>query len=265
MSAGRDDESWRGKIGGMSADEIDRFLNEPFLARVACLDDNDWPYVVPCWYQWDGAALCWCPAPGPPGRTTSRRVRAAPIDESSAADEASDSGCSAASWRSARPRSWNAQCRRPLGGGRPHHVAPPRPPLSRAHHALEALAGAPRSRAHPVLARHRLAQALPGGRRRRPLSGQAPGAPCVSGRVVDRRWRMGWDSNPRGTRAPAGFQDRCLRPLGHPSAARYHQPGGRRSRRKHRPAANCAHRLLGPSPSFYAIGRLRPPCHRGGS
>src|SRR2546423_2053786 len=28
---------------------------------------------------------------------------------------------------------------------------------------------------------------------------------------------MGWDSNPRGTCAPAGFQDRCLQPLGHPS------------------------------------------------
>ena len=30
-------------------------------------------------------------------------------------------------------------------------------------------------------------------------------------------WRMGWDSNPRGARTPAGFQDRCLQPLGHPS------------------------------------------------
>ena len=57
MSAARDNESWRGKIGGMSRGEIDRFLAASFLARVACLDDNDWPYVVPCWYQWDGAAL----------------------------------------------------------------------------------------------------------------------------------------------------------------------------------------------------------------
>ena len=30
-------------------------------------------------------------------------------------------------------------------------------------------------------------------------------------------WRMGWDSNPRGACTPAGFQDRCLNPLGHPS------------------------------------------------
>ena len=31
------------------------------------------------------------------------------------------------------------------------------------------------------------------------------------------RWRRGWDSNPRTTFAVAGFQDRCLQPLGHPS------------------------------------------------
>ena len=30
---------------------------------------------------------------------------------------------------------------------------------------------------------------------------------------------MGWDSNPRGACAPAGFQDRCLKPLGHPSVS----------------------------------------------
>ena len=28
---------------------------------------------------------------------------------------------------------------------------------------------------------------------------------------------MGWDSNPRDALTPAGFQDRCLQPLGHPS------------------------------------------------
>src|SRR6188768_602142 len=30
-------------------------------------------------------------------------------------------------------------------------------------------------------------------------------------------WRMGRDSNPRDACASAGFQDRCLQPLGHPS------------------------------------------------
>jgi len=33
-------------------------------------------------------------------------------------------------------------------------------------------------------------------------------------------WRMGWDSNPRDPCGPAGFQDRCLQPLGHPSRKR---------------------------------------------
>ena len=50
-------------------------------------------------------------------------------------------------------------------------------------------------------------------------------------------WRMGWDSNPRGACTPAGFQDRCLRPLGHPSAPGYHQPAGLHSRQKRQHAA----------------------------
>ena len=32
-----------------------------------------------------------------------------------------------------------------------------------------------------------------------------------------KHWRMGWDSNPRDALTPAGFQDRFLQPLGHPS------------------------------------------------
>jgi hypothetical protein len=36
-------------------------------------------------------------------------------------------------------------------------------------------------------------------------------------RKMQTRWRRGWDSNPRATRAAADFQDRCLQPLGHPS------------------------------------------------
>jgi hypothetical protein len=35
--------------------------------------------------------------------------------------------------------------------------------------------------------------------------------------ILKTRWRRGWDSNPRATFAAAGFQDRCLQPLGHPS------------------------------------------------
>jgi len=30
-------------------------------------------------------------------------------------------------------------------------------------------------------------------------------------------WRKGWDSNPRYPCRHAGFQDRCIKPLGHPS------------------------------------------------
>src|ERR1700730_7773934 len=33
-------------------------------------------------------------------------------------------------------------------------------------------------------------------------------------------WRKEWDSNPRWACVHGGFQDRCLKPLGHPSAKR---------------------------------------------
>ncbi len=48
------DESWRGRVGRLSETEITAFLDEPQLARLACLDDEGWPYVVPCWQEWDG-------------------------------------------------------------------------------------------------------------------------------------------------------------------------------------------------------------------
>ena len=48
------DESWRGKVGRLSETEIKAFLDEPQLARLACLDEESWPYVVPCWQEWDG-------------------------------------------------------------------------------------------------------------------------------------------------------------------------------------------------------------------
>jgi len=49
---------WRGrKLGGMSAAEIDAFLAGPWLARLACLKPDGWPYVVPVWYHWDGEAF----------------------------------------------------------------------------------------------------------------------------------------------------------------------------------------------------------------
>jgi hypothetical protein len=35
--------------------------------------------------------------------------------------------------------------------------------------------------------------------------------------TINGLWRKGWDSNPRWACTHAGFQDRCLKPLGHPS------------------------------------------------
>jgi hypothetical protein len=51
------DDSWRGKIGGLEAEEFDAFLAEGKVARLACLDLNGWPYVVPLWHEWDGDAF----------------------------------------------------------------------------------------------------------------------------------------------------------------------------------------------------------------
>ena len=46
-------------------------------------------------------------------------------------------------------------------------------------------------------------------------AGAKPATPGVRRSVL--KWRTGWDSNPRWARTHGGFQDRCLKPLGHPS------------------------------------------------
>lgn len=51
------DESWRGKVGRLAEDELAAFLAEPVIARLACLDGDGWPYVVPCWQEWDGESF----------------------------------------------------------------------------------------------------------------------------------------------------------------------------------------------------------------
>jgi Pyridoxamine 5'-phosphate oxidase len=51
------DEGWRGKVGRLGEDEMAAFLAEPQLARLACLDEEGWPYVVPCWQEWDGESF----------------------------------------------------------------------------------------------------------------------------------------------------------------------------------------------------------------
>ena len=50
-------ESWRGTIGRLSPDAVGTFLAEAHIARLACLDGDGWPYVVPCWQEWDGESF----------------------------------------------------------------------------------------------------------------------------------------------------------------------------------------------------------------
>jgi PPOX class probable F420-dependent enzyme len=47
------DETWRGKIGEMSEQELNEFLGRGVLCRLAVLDEKGWPYVQPVWFQWD--------------------------------------------------------------------------------------------------------------------------------------------------------------------------------------------------------------------
>ena len=51
------DETWRGKVGRLNPEEIAGFLAAPRIARLACIDDDGWPYVVPCWQEWDGGSF----------------------------------------------------------------------------------------------------------------------------------------------------------------------------------------------------------------
>ncbi|HET8627643.1 MAG TPA: pyridoxamine 5'-phosphate oxidase family protein [Thermomicrobiales bacterium] len=42
-----------GREGRLRPEEVDAFLARPLLCRLACLDGEGWPYVVPTWYEWD--------------------------------------------------------------------------------------------------------------------------------------------------------------------------------------------------------------------
>jgi hypothetical protein len=56
-------------------------------------------------------------------------------------------------------------------------------------------------------------------------------------------WRKGWDSNPRYPCGHAGFQDRCLKPLGHPSSE-CHDLAKRAGLRKGETRHGPKHRLV---------------------
>jgi nitroimidazol reductase NimA-like FMN-containing flavoprotein (pyridoxamine 5'-phosphate oxidase superfamily) len=46
------EQKWRGKIGGLSPEEMSEFLSGKPFCRLGCLDDEGWPYVVPCWFEY---------------------------------------------------------------------------------------------------------------------------------------------------------------------------------------------------------------------
>ncbi len=52
-----EDQSWRGMVGRLDEGAMRAFLAEPRIARLACLDDEGWPYAVPCWQEWDGESF----------------------------------------------------------------------------------------------------------------------------------------------------------------------------------------------------------------
>src|SRR5436309_1758311 len=45
-------EEWRGKGGKMSPGKIGQFLSTDPFCRLGCIDDEGWPYVVPCWFEY---------------------------------------------------------------------------------------------------------------------------------------------------------------------------------------------------------------------
>ncbi len=51
------EDDWRGKVGVMGSDEIAEFLAEPVFTRLATVDAEGWPYVVPVWHEWEDERL----------------------------------------------------------------------------------------------------------------------------------------------------------------------------------------------------------------
>lgn len=47
------EEDWRGTIGQLDRKEMDNLLDQGIVCRLAVLDEQGWPYVVPVWFEWD--------------------------------------------------------------------------------------------------------------------------------------------------------------------------------------------------------------------
>ena len=43
--------------GGLSPEALDALLRETIVARLATIDEDGYPYVVPVWTEWDGTAM----------------------------------------------------------------------------------------------------------------------------------------------------------------------------------------------------------------
>jgi PPOX class probable F420-dependent enzyme len=43
--------------GGLNPNEIDALLRRPILGRLATLDADGYPAIVPIWFEWDGHAI----------------------------------------------------------------------------------------------------------------------------------------------------------------------------------------------------------------
>lgn len=46
-----------GGPGGLGPEAIDALLRRPLLARLATIDEDGYPAIVPVWFEWDGASL----------------------------------------------------------------------------------------------------------------------------------------------------------------------------------------------------------------
>jgi nitroimidazol reductase NimA-like FMN-containing flavoprotein (pyridoxamine 5'-phosphate oxidase superfamily) len=53
-----------GACAGLQGLELDAFLAEPWLASLACLRENGYPYTVPVWYEWRDGAFWLVPRAG---------------------------------------------------------------------------------------------------------------------------------------------------------------------------------------------------------
>ncbi len=45
-------EAWRGKVGKMTDQELAEFLAGDPICRFGCLDEDGWPYIAPCWFEY---------------------------------------------------------------------------------------------------------------------------------------------------------------------------------------------------------------------